>query len=947
MKKKALVALLLLFALLISSVQVSFANQDTFIVYNSDPAIPDSGAADFSWLNEKPAGTHGAVLTKGDDFVFEDGTPVKFFGVNIGFGAAFPTKSVAESMAANLSALGANMVRIHATDMIYSSFIDYSAETTQTFSAEMLDRLDYLIYCLKEEGIYIHFDMAAGRIFYEGDGFTAEEAEEMQNRVLRGFLFYNDTASALIRKYIVDVLSHVNPYTGMSYAEDPAIAIIQYSNETSVTWVDSWQNGNILQDSLDEKWQDFLIEKYKTDENLRAAWTNVNGVCALRKSESLELRNVSRIPLLSWEELTISPLPTTIYASSDMRHADYAEFLIEVETDAFQAAYAAIRATGYKGAINCSNYSQGPVDAYINSFGDVCERTAYLGGGTVTPTYFPYTPLVTQQPDSDEGHFISKAQNGVVDDKPFFVAEYNVLLPMAYNADTVLQAATYGCLQDWDGLMLFCYTFEGSEAYFQNKGLDNFYGSYNDPAIIASFGIASAIFRLGLVKEAENDVDIAFSYDDILANNAMYNYLASAGIFVSRFSNAFFDEKYTADADLVITSGNTSSGDYSDAEKLFVHSGNLCGDAYQKTTAREEWLAGYVPEVKRYYENGEFLVAAGEDAIVDRSTARRGLLDTQSPDVTLQFVMQNLDIMSDGRGFHSDKTVSDTGEIILKRNGSLYVDADRITFFSGNTEEGINTPAFSVQTQNDMAAVALFEKDEDSQLLYALGRTKNSNMIWNEGTLEDLGTGPILAEDIRGRIEIYSSREKLTVYGLDEHGNRASELDVETTASGFEFDLGTYVRYELIFAGNRAANTLKSIKITNMPDKLVYNVCEPLDISGMSVVGVYESGEERKLEFYDVDGFEPQLTGKQQIEVSFEGQTAFFEAQVCGYADGDADGDGEVTIKDAMLALGHVAGKAVLEGAGYNSCDMDENGRISLSDTIRLFGTVAGKNYSF
>ena len=146
MKKKALVALLLLFALLISSVQVSFANQDTFIVYNSDPAIPDSGAADFSWLNEKPAGTHGAVLTKGDDFVFEDGTPVKFFGVNIGFGAAFPTKSVAESMAANLSALGANMVRIHATDMIYSSFIDYSAETTQTFSAEMLDRLDYLIY---------------------------------------------------------------------------------------------------------------------------------------------------------------------------------------------------------------------------------------------------------------------------------------------------------------------------------------------------------------------------------------------------------------------------------------------------------------------------------------------------------------------------------------------------------------------------------------------------------------------------------------------------------------------------------------------------------------------------------------------------------------------------------------------------------------------------------
>ena len=180
-----------------------------------------------------PAGTHGAVLSKGDDFVFEDGTPVKFFGVNIGFGAAFPEKTVAESMASNLAAMGANMVRIHATDMTYSSFIDYSKDNTQSYNAEMLDRLDYLIYCLKEKGIYIHFDMAAGRVFYEGDGFAADEAAAMKNNVLRGFLFYNDTAASLVRKYITDVLNHVNAYTKLRYADDPVIAIIQYANESS------------------------------------------------------------------------------------------------------------------------------------------------------------------------------------------------------------------------------------------------------------------------------------------------------------------------------------------------------------------------------------------------------------------------------------------------------------------------------------------------------------------------------------------------------------------------------------------------------------------------------------------------------------------------------------------------------------------------------------------
>ena len=35
-----------------------------------------------SWL-DKPAGKHGFLQMKGKDYVFEDGTPVKFWGVNI------------------------------------------------------------------------------------------------------------------------------------------------------------------------------------------------------------------------------------------------------------------------------------------------------------------------------------------------------------------------------------------------------------------------------------------------------------------------------------------------------------------------------------------------------------------------------------------------------------------------------------------------------------------------------------------------------------------------------------------------------------------------------------------------------------------------------------------------------------------------------------------------
>ena len=44
-------------------------------------------------------------------------------------------------------------------------------------NAQMLDRLDYLVYCLREKGIYLHLDMTAGRGFHAADGFTEEELE--------------------------------------------------------------------------------------------------------------------------------------------------------------------------------------------------------------------------------------------------------------------------------------------------------------------------------------------------------------------------------------------------------------------------------------------------------------------------------------------------------------------------------------------------------------------------------------------------------------------------------------------------------------------------------------------------------------------------------------------------------------------------------------------------
>ena len=82
------------------------------------PAYHDRAPIDISYLfeAEKPAGKHGFLTVQGDRFVFEDGTPVRFWGTNLNSGAAFPDKDYAVKLAKRLAAYGCNIVRLHQMD---------------------------------------------------------------------------------------------------------------------------------------------------------------------------------------------------------------------------------------------------------------------------------------------------------------------------------------------------------------------------------------------------------------------------------------------------------------------------------------------------------------------------------------------------------------------------------------------------------------------------------------------------------------------------------------------------------------------------------------------------------------------------------------------------------------------------------------------------------------
>ena len=133
----------------------------------------------FIFENEKPAGKHGFLKVEGENFVFEDGTPAKFWGTNFNSGANFPSHSHSEKVAKRLAQAGLNMVRFHqleadfSTPNIFQFTKGKRLKDTSTFDPESMDRLDYLVHCLKQEGIYVYFDILCYRKFRIGDGVDA------------------------------------------------------------------------------------------------------------------------------------------------------------------------------------------------------------------------------------------------------------------------------------------------------------------------------------------------------------------------------------------------------------------------------------------------------------------------------------------------------------------------------------------------------------------------------------------------------------------------------------------------------------------------------------------------------------------------------------------------------------------------------------------------------
>ncbi|NTV51937.1 MAG: hypothetical protein HGA76_02825 [Candidatus Firestonebacteria bacterium] len=236
-----------------------------------------AGLMDLSSWNHCPAGKYGAIREGADGHWYAGKERMRFFGMNIVSSSAFPKHAEAMPLARRLSGFGINLVRFHHMDAPWAENIfSTSALNTRHLDADVLNRLDFFFKQLKDRGIYSDLNLLCSRQFLPSDGLP-ESILQLDWKITHAVGMFYAPLIKLQKEYAASLLKHVNPYTGKSYARDPAVAMIEINNENGL--LQAWYSGYFdklpepFAGSLQMQWNKFLKERYTNDLHWREDWS--------------------------------------------------------------------------------------------------------------------------------------------------------------------------------------------------------------------------------------------------------------------------------------------------------------------------------------------------------------------------------------------------------------------------------------------------------------------------------------------------------------------------------------------------------------------------------------------------------------------------------------------------------------------------------------------------
>lgn len=799
-------------------------------------AEPNTGVLNFSHLLDAPAGKHGFVQSKNGHLYFEDGMRARFLGFNIAARSNTPDHTTAEKMAERFASMGVNCIRMHAADAPISDepatwsscrkapLLDYESGSTRRFHPEGLDRFDYLFAKLKERGIYIHFDLLIARAFIDGDDLSYPGGFAS---TFKRYTMYNERLIELQKEYAKEFLTHVNPYTGLAYADDPAIVTVQMNNEDSAIkgdmGADLSDQMKPYRDEVQKRFNAFLLAKYETRERMKKAWTH-DGVCALGDNEDPALGTVE-VVMGDFHQPVNDPLGQWDAPCGPSRYSDFMEFGIQVNKGFYQDMKDYLISLGVKVPIVASNLVGGAADVYGHTTGDIMENNTYFNH-PIMPVqdenhmvfgpaeYVSANPLTMQVGiGALATTLLSFASLAVVEGKPFVISEWNEYGLHPFHSTAFVQTVAYACLNDWDGLLLYNHhTSEGLNDQPDDE-IHSVFDAYNDPALICQWGFMATIFLKGVVSVAKNRIDVVYTQNDLRTLPPFHAMPSTILPYITSMRSVFLegDDKYRLDADVAITAGFLNGGDLSEARHSVYYAWSPYRDAMRKY--RDNSRLKRVAAGSRELQPGVHL---GQQALVFDEIAKvAGTGDYREFLKLFDQALKEWGIMPEGTGYVDGKLISDTGEIVFDPDRARFqIHTPGCGYFSGAPMEKIAlSDKITVQAVNNRISLALLALNAESLeearefVLTAVGTTGTDAASYTPGpemmpglqfTIVRLD-GKLYAETLEGSLRVKAARARLQI--LSPVGEILKELIGEKDGDEIVFKLAgdvPGVQYHLI-----------------------------------------------------------------------------------------------------------------------------------------------------
>ena len=422
------------------------------------------------------SGPESRIRRQGDRFVDAQGRPFRMWGMSV---PTAPPKSEAEYYARRARRLGINVARFHSLD---GDLCDMHAGRNYILDPDRLDRMEYFIHCLRQEGIYTMLDVLYNwhtPMVGPADGLP--EGTVIKSRVRVPF-YFDAALQKLNRDFIAKILTHKNPYTGLRNGEDPAVAFFQIVNENSLFYSDTKAMGPHFMAVLREQFNQWLMKKYGERAPLAAAWST-----ALKDGEDPARGSVEMLGNFALANARSQS------AAQRRRVADECQFLYDTQVGFYNSVKDFVRKDlGFADMLfhGCGWWGIGwldTLDTAANLPGmDFFDQHAYgkVIAGALAPLQESDSP---NKGASILERFASKAPEGY----PWTASEWN----NAFTLDGPMLMAAYGALHGWDGL--FQYRIDGFDGARITPGRGA------PPSIYLQYPLASLAFQRGYVRESE------------------------------------------------------------------------------------------------------------------------------------------------------------------------------------------------------------------------------------------------------------------------------------------------------------------------------------------------------------------------------------------------------------------------------------------------------------